>query len=206
MDASDWQRMLQSGERVRTRFGGLGYWLMLGIATAGVAFFLFVWIQIIVFLVTGHRGGTTPDTTLDRAIFVLSSAVWACFFVWQWSSLLRKGIRFPQTHFDLYDWRGRPRPFEYEWIRALVWQPARFRRVGKRDLHILYAHPGSSERWIDLGAELGWREDFAQAVRDEIIRRCGLTDSRPVPGPAIIGDWERVYFRPGAQDLPKLPA
>ena len=186
-----WAPRLRSGERVRVSFTQ-AFWLALCFVTAGMVFFLFLWFEIILSLITGHRGGMTP-TGSQGAIGVIGGALWLYLFIRMWGSLLHNAVQFSPPRFDFYDWRGRPRSFEYEWIRAVLWRPpgggGRGGRLGKRDLRISYAVPGSPERWINLGSQDGWREDFAQAVRDEIVRRCGLTESSsPAPDDVI---WRR---------------
>lgn len=204
MTEPNWRTRLRNGARVRITFSA-AFYVTLGLATVGTLFFAFEWFKIAVFLLTGQRDGMTPARPFDMAGAVVLGTVWTSFSMLVWSSFLRCAIRFAQADFQLWDWRGRPHRYEFGRVRALALRfPPGKNPVGRRDLRILYGFPQSGERWVDLGARFGWQAGFAEAVRDELIERCRLSQSTPVPGSLF--DWEMISTRPGQEDLPMLGA
>lgn len=185
MDTSDWQRMLQTGETVHTVR-----------SRTALAFLLFVSALLIGPLLWMWFGG--------RATIGIGLAIVLPFL---WLNYLFAAVRFGEGYFEYRDWMLQPRwrRVDYASVVAVAWRPVG-RRGGSPDL--LFCCPvsgfGSDLKWIPLSTD-SWPSGLREAVQQEIISRCGLTDSRPVPSAAIIGDWERVYFGPGTKDLPKLP-
>lgn len=184
MDASDWQRMLHSGETVYTDRSCTTLALLLFVSAALIGALLWMWF-----------GG--------RATIGIGLAIVLPFL---WLNYLFAAIRFGEGYFEYRDWMLQPRrrQVDYASVVALAWRPTG-KRGGSPDLLFCYPVSGLSSdlKWIPLSTD-SWPAGLREAVQQEIIRRCGLTDSRPVPSPAM-GDWQKVYFRPGAQDLPKLP-
>jgi hypothetical protein len=201
-----WQMALANGERVRPVFTTASFFA-LGCMTAGAVFCLLIWLLLVTFWATGRRSGLIPSDAFGIALTAICGVGFICVSVWIWSLLLRTAIQLSTDHFNLWDWRGREQRFEYQWVRAISWRYGQVNGPGRRDLRALYALPGSTERWGDLGANRGWRTDFAEVVKDELIRHCGVTEPRPIPGwpGSMFRDWERTWVRPGTGDLPPLP-
>lgn len=119
-----------------------------------------------------------------------------------WLHYLFAEVQFREDRFEYRDWMLQPRRrrVEYWSVAALARSPTDGRG---RSPGLSYCHSpsgrGDDLKWVCLSTDW-WIEGLAEAVRDEVIRRCGLSESSPVGGDGVI------LHRPGERrELPALP-
>jgi hypothetical protein len=119
-------------------------------------------------------------------------------------------LQFSQSSFRYVGWWWRASSIPYSRIRALRWRVANpIIYPGVRSLNLLCAKDDSEESmmWTNLHSSGGgWTKEFAEAVRDEIVERCGLVRSEHHGEPP--SDTADTYWtKPGCSrdDLPPVP-
>ena len=108
-----------------------------------------------------------------------------------WLNYLFAAIRFDEGYFEYRDWMLQPRRrrVDYAFLAALAWRPTG-KRGGSPDLLFCYSASGLGDdlKWIPLSTDF-WPTGLREAVQQEIVRRCGLTESSsPAPDNVI---WRR---------------
>ena len=140
---------------------------------------------------------------------LLVGGLWVTLFFLNPLGLL-KTIQLSESSFCHTGWWWRTSSIPYSRICALRWRAAiPFVYPGSRTLNLLYApdDTGGNLRWINLHSSGGgWTVKFAEAVRDEIVERCGLVGLEQ--GDEELSETAGTFWtRPGLSrdELPPLP-
>jgi hypothetical protein len=185
MDASEWRRRLQDGERVRLYPGVV--LVAIPIATGFAIMLLWVCYGIIRLLVFGVPfSGANPR---DRVLLVPLGAapLWLLLTCYLWGTALFLAVQLSADGFDFWNWRRRRTHVERTDAEALAWL-YQSGGPGRGSTASLYIHAGAGAcgrpRWVPIGNNFS-RKDLLESLAEEIIRRCGFTG--PFERPRMLG-------------------
>lgn len=188
-----WSSMLKAGDEVRLHGSGTSYaWV--SIATVGGIGFLYLAIEAFQSLVARTAPAHAPPETPPWLVLAFVP-VWVFALAYLWGLMLRSRIQFCPSHFDYWDWRGKRHRFEYANVIALRWGTLSRDRPPGRIAFCSILGSQEHPHWtgILVDRHLG---GLTRAIRDEIVARCGLTESdRPGDREAAV-----LFWRPGARD------
>jgi len=169
--AERWAPRLQRGETVHTGRSGIMLAYLVVVSAALIGALLWIWL-----------GG--------RATISIGLAIVLPFL---WLNYLFAAIRLGEGYFEYRDWMLQPRRrrVDYAFVAALAWRPTG-KRGGSPDLLYCYSASGLGDdlKWNALSTD-SWPTGLREAVQQEIVRRCNLTESGS-PAPDTI-----IWRRPG---------
>jgi|GEM_PF-5352618 len=168
-----WINQLQSGETLRPA-GSTGFYFSLALTVMGTLFLLFVWAQVLLFLFTGKPNDWAPDDLGGKIVLPIFSLAWFAVAAFVWGNMFTK-LRFSEEALCFQNWRGKNYQINFREITTLVWSMRSSNENTSRKLRLCHRPNGAvgKDHWLDL--DYGqWRGEFSEAVREELVGRCGL--------------------------------
>ncbi|UCH34863.1 MAG: hypothetical protein JSV65_00470 [Armatimonadota bacterium] len=203
MDASEWRRRLQDGERVRLYPGAVLVAIPIPIATGFAIMLLWVCYGIIRLLAFGVPFSEANPRDPVLLVPLGAAPLWLLLTCYLWGTALFPAVQLSGDGFDFWSWRRRRTHVKRANIDALAWfyPPG---GPGRDVVASLYIRVGASSsgrpRWMHIGGSAS-RMDLMESLGEEIVAVCSLTG--PVERKRRFGV-ETVWKRLAEEDVPPI--